>query len=59
MKQLKNSLLITGIAGLIFGVTGFFVSSDLTINLMTTICGACLLFGYFDLRKKTRRSIPE
>ncbi len=59
MKQLKNSLLITGIGGLIFGTIGFFVNPDITMNLMTTICGACLVFGYFDLRKKTRRSISE
>ncbi|MCW5519748.1 hypothetical protein J1N09_07850 [Aureitalea sp. L0-47] len=59
MKQLKYSLLLIGLAGIVAGGVGFFTNPDITINLMSITCGSCLIYGYYDLDKKAKSELKE
>jgi uncharacterized membrane protein len=53
MRQLKFSLLIVGIIGMVFSIIGLFITSEWTTNLMGFICGACLIYGYYTVGKSS------
>jgi uncharacterized membrane protein len=54
MKQLKYSLLIVGLLGILFSTYGLFVNVEWTSSLMGLICGACLIYGYFEVDKSSK-----
>ena len=51
MKTTRNLLLFIGTAGLSAGFFGLLNGDALKDQLMTLICGACLIYGYFTIHK--------
>ncbi len=51
MKRAKYLLLIIGILGIIASIYGFIQDKEVSNHLIGFICGASLIFGYFELGK--------
>lgn len=48
----KYILLVIGILGVLASILGVFQGRDLSSNITGFICGASLIWGYFELKKK-------
>lgn len=56
MKNTKYILLVIGILGLAAGVYAIVTSKGPSEYIMGLVCGASLVFGYFELNKKSASS---
>ncbi len=50
MKTTRYILLVIGVAGLVAAVFGLIKGDAFTDQVMTIVCGACLIYGYFQLK---------
>jgi hypothetical protein len=50
MKHTKHILLFVGVAGLAAAIFGLVKGDAITDQLITIVCGASLIYGYFQLR---------
>ncbi|WP_204344158.1 hypothetical protein [Psychroserpens algicola] len=57
MKATRYALLFVGIAGLSAAFYGLFNGDAFIDHLMTLVCGASLIYGYFQL--KHQDTIPS
>ncbi len=55
MKSSKYILLVIGILGLASGIYGLLKSDDLNTNIIGLVCGASLVWGYFELDKAHKK----
>ena len=56
MKNSKYILLIIGLLGVIASVYGYLKDNDIQSNLVGLICGASLIYGYFELNKINKKN---
>ncbi len=52
MGSTKYILLIIGLLGSIAAIFMMIKTGSITDNLIGLICGACLIWGYFEISKK-------
>lgn len=50
--KIKYILLIIGLLGLIASVYGMYKDGDISNHLIGMVCGASLIWGFFEIRKK-------
>ena len=51
MRNTKYILLIIGSLGILASIYGYIKDQEITNHLIGFICGACLIYGYFELNK--------
>lgn len=56
MKRTKYILLFIGIAGLAAATYGLVKGDAFTDHIMTLVCGASLIYGYFELKTQESKS---
>jgi hypothetical protein len=52
-------LLVIGTLGILSSIYGAFTQLDLTTNLLGFICGASLIFGYFEIKKTQNKNFSK
>lgn len=57
MKSTKYILLIVGILGIGAGIFGIFNGQPYTNHIITLICGASLIYGFYELNKKDKNGL--
>ncbi len=55
MKTYKL-ILIVGILGVVASVFGMITQQDISTHLIGFICGASLIYGYFELKEKATKN---
>jgi len=50
MKRTAYMLLFIGLAGLVAAIFGLVKGENFTDHVMTMVCGASLIYGYFQLK---------
>ena len=56
MKRTKFILLFIGIAGLVAATYGLVKGEAFTDHIMTLVCGASLIYGYFEMKNQETKS---
>lgn len=56
MKRTKYILLFIGIAGLAAATFGLVKGDAFADHIMTLVCGASLIYGYFEMKNQETKS---
>lgn len=52
----QKLLLIIGALGVIFSIVGIVNKQEISKDIIGLVCGASLIYGYFELKNKTHES---
>jgi hypothetical protein len=55
MKSTKYILLVIGVLGIAASVYGYIKDRDASNHIIGFVCGASLIYGYFELNKASKK----